>query len=268
LPAELNLTNEKLMTVGEVAAKADVSVRTVQYYDKCGLLKPSAYSEGGNRLYSSQDLVMLHQIKSLKHLGLSLGEIKSQLISLDVPQKVLELLLKQKIKIASNIESMKETLSAINLLESEIENNNHVDFAKYAAIISDAHRKWDSFWILDAMEYDLRRHVIEKFENESASDFHDYIMGLLDAIIGAKESSIPAESREGQELASKFWEMIEDFTDGKADLLESMFSIPGKMEGAKDEFSKKWRQVESFISEALGAYFENNPDKAPKNRGG
>ena len=103
MSAESNLTDEKLMTVGEIAKEADVSVRTVQYYDKCSLLKPSAYSEGGNRLYSSKDLVMLHQIKGLKHLGLSLDEIKSQIISLDFPEKVLELLQRQKVKIASNI---------------------------------------------------------------------------------------------------------------------------------------------------------------------
>lgn len=47
---------KELMTVGEIAKKAGVSVRTMQYYDKCGLLKPSSYSEGGNRLYSSKDL--------------------------------------------------------------------------------------------------------------------------------------------------------------------------------------------------------------------
>ena len=35
------------MTVGEVAKKAGVTVRTLQYYDKEGLLSPSAESEGG-----------------------------------------------------------------------------------------------------------------------------------------------------------------------------------------------------------------------------
>ena len=38
------------MTVGEVAKKMNVSVRTLQYYDKEGLFTPSAESEGGRRL--------------------------------------------------------------------------------------------------------------------------------------------------------------------------------------------------------------------------
>ena len=44
---------EKLMTVGELATKIDVTVRTLQYYDKQGLLKPSEQSEGGRRLYTN-----------------------------------------------------------------------------------------------------------------------------------------------------------------------------------------------------------------------
>ena len=61
------------MTVGEVAKKMGVTVRTLQYYDKEGLLSPSAESEGGRRLYTDKDLVMLHQIISLKSLGLFFG---------------------------------------------------------------------------------------------------------------------------------------------------------------------------------------------------
>ena len=57
------------MTVGEVAKKMNVSVRTLQYYDKEGLFTPSAESEGGRRLYTDKDMIQLHQILSLKHLG-------------------------------------------------------------------------------------------------------------------------------------------------------------------------------------------------------
>lgn len=71
------------MTVGEVAKKMGVTVRTLQYYDKEELLSPSSESKGGRRLYTNKDLVTLHQIISLKSLGFSLGDIKQRLISLD-----------------------------------------------------------------------------------------------------------------------------------------------------------------------------------------
>ena len=53
---------EGYMTVGEVAEKMGISVRTLQYYDREGLIPPSALSEGGRRLYTDRDLVQLHQI--------------------------------------------------------------------------------------------------------------------------------------------------------------------------------------------------------------
>ena len=70
------------MTVGEVAKKMGVTVRTLQYYDKEGLLSPSAESDGGRRLYTDKDLVMLNQIISLKSLGFSLDDIKGRLFPL------------------------------------------------------------------------------------------------------------------------------------------------------------------------------------------
>ena len=51
---------EGFMTVGELAKKMGVTIRTLQYYDKEGLLSPSAESEGGRRLYTDKDLVLLH----------------------------------------------------------------------------------------------------------------------------------------------------------------------------------------------------------------
>ncbi len=71
-----------------MAKKMGVTVRTLQYYDKAGLLSPSAESEGGRRLYTDKDLVTLHQIMSLKSLGFSLDDIKQRLISLRTPDAV------------------------------------------------------------------------------------------------------------------------------------------------------------------------------------
>ena len=67
---------EGFMTVGELAKKMGITIRTLQYYDKEGLLSPSAESEGGRRLYTDKDIVLLHQILSLKSLGFSLKDIK------------------------------------------------------------------------------------------------------------------------------------------------------------------------------------------------
>lgn len=79
---------DSMYTVGEFAEKMKVSVRTLQYYDKQGLLKQTSHSEGGRRLYSSHDAIILQQILSLKYIGLSLEEIKDKTYgSLSMGQK-------------------------------------------------------------------------------------------------------------------------------------------------------------------------------------
>lgn len=83
------------MTVGELAKKMGTTVRTLQYYDKEGLLCPTAESEGGRRLYTYKDMIQLHQILSLKSLGFSLRDIKNKLISLDNPNDVANILTQQ-----------------------------------------------------------------------------------------------------------------------------------------------------------------------------
>ncbi len=65
-----------IYTTGEFARKAGVSVRTIRYYDKQGILKPSHMSESGYRLYTDEDFARLQRILSLKYLGFSLEEIQ------------------------------------------------------------------------------------------------------------------------------------------------------------------------------------------------
>ena len=101
------------MTVGEVAKKMGVTVRTLQYYDKEELLSPSSESKGGRRLYTNKDLVTLHQIISLKSLGFSLGDIKQRLISLESPTDFANVLTKQADSIREKIEHLTASLTAI-----------------------------------------------------------------------------------------------------------------------------------------------------------
>ena len=81
-------------TTGEMAKQCSVTVRTVQYYDKRGILTPSALSEGGRRLYSEDDLRRLRIICFLRELGLPIDAI-GQLLAEEDPGSVIGLLLAQ-----------------------------------------------------------------------------------------------------------------------------------------------------------------------------
>ena len=123
------------MTVGDLAKKMGTTVRTLQYYDKEGLLSPSSESEGGRRLYSDKDMVKLHQILTLKSLGFSLDDIKNRLISLENPEAIAGVLTEQAAAIREKINSLSEALTAVEALKEEILQMQSVDFKKYADII-------------------------------------------------------------------------------------------------------------------------------------
>lgn len=62
--------------IRDISQMTGLSIRSLQYYDDIGLLKPASRSEFGYRLYSEQDLIRLQQVVTLKFLGFSLGSIK------------------------------------------------------------------------------------------------------------------------------------------------------------------------------------------------
>ncbi|MEV3996103.1 MerR family transcriptional regulator [Streptomyces halstedii] len=66
-------------SVGQVAAFAGVSVRTLHHYDKAGLLSPGGRSDSGYRLYGDADLARLQQILFHRELGCLLDEIAAVL---------------------------------------------------------------------------------------------------------------------------------------------------------------------------------------------
>lgn len=92
-------------TTGDLAKLAGVSVRTVQYYDKRGILSPSDLTEGGRRIYVDSDLEQLRMICFLRELDFSIEQIK-RLFAEENAAQVLELLL------VDHIATAKEELAA------------------------------------------------------------------------------------------------------------------------------------------------------------
>jgi DNA-binding transcriptional MerR regulator len=71
-----------MLKVGELAALANLTVRTLHHYDSIGLLRPSARSDAGYRLYDRDDVARLHRIQALRAFGMSLSDIG---LTLDSP---------------------------------------------------------------------------------------------------------------------------------------------------------------------------------------
>ena len=64
------------MKINEAARLAGVSERTLRYYDRIGLLRPSAMTDSGYRLYDEDALQRLQQILFFRELGFPLAQIR------------------------------------------------------------------------------------------------------------------------------------------------------------------------------------------------
>ncbi|EHJ57055.1 hypothetical protein HMPREF9318_01087 [Streptococcus urinalis FB127-CNA-2] len=123
-------------TTGETAKIAKVSVRTVQYYDKRGLLKPYQVTEGGRRLYSQAEIKQLEVITFLRQLDFSIEAIKS-LLREDKASQILILLLNQRsMELKEEIALKKDQLDTVVKLLDSIPNQNQISPLMYLSDLS------------------------------------------------------------------------------------------------------------------------------------
>ncbi|MEU4443584.1 MerR family transcriptional regulator [Actinosynnema sp. NPDC023926] len=66
---------EVLLKIGELAARAGVSIRTVDYYTSLGLISPAQRTAGNYRLYAPGDVERIHLVQRLEVQGVPLDEI-------------------------------------------------------------------------------------------------------------------------------------------------------------------------------------------------
>ncbi|HEY3454695.1 MAG TPA: heavy metal-responsive transcriptional regulator [Bryobacteraceae bacterium] len=66
--------------IGQVAQETGLSIDTIRFYEKQGLLKQSSRTEGGFRLFGSSEIEALRFVRKAQELGFSLSEIRELLI--------------------------------------------------------------------------------------------------------------------------------------------------------------------------------------------
>ena len=74
----------RLMQIGEVATRTELSLRSLRHWEDVGLLTPSGRSDGGFRLYAESDVDKILVIRRMKPLGFSIDEMKAVMDDLEV----------------------------------------------------------------------------------------------------------------------------------------------------------------------------------------
>lgn len=131
------LIDERLRTIKEVADLTGVSVRTLQYYDEIGLLKPTKVNDAGYRFYDDIALGQLQQILFFKELDFPLKQIKEIMLAGDYDK--VETFRKQKQLLTIKRNRLNRLLDLLDRLEKGEKDMSFQEFdmGEYIAALED-----------------------------------------------------------------------------------------------------------------------------------
>ena len=234
-----------MMTVHEVSKLAGVSIRTLQYYDKIGLLHPTGYTDAGYRLYDDTSLERLSHILLFRELEFSLKDIKSLLNS---PNFDREKALDQQIELLrlkkEHIENLMDFALGIKMLGVR-----NMDFKAFDKSKLEEYSKQAKELYGNTSEF---KEMEEKQKNRSKEDeklIADRFM-LLFKEAGEIKDSNPA-SPEALDIVKRIQEYItENFYTCTNNILRGL----GKMYSGGGEFT---RNIDAYGGEGTAVFLHN-----------
>lgn len=193
-----------MKTVKEVSQITGISIRTLHHYDAIGLLKPTAVTEAGYRLYDDQALARLQTVLLFRQLRFPLKEIAEildrpgfdPLQALEDQIQLLELQRSKLDEIIAHARSLQIT-GGISMNFSAFDNSKQERYAQ------EAKKKWG--------KTEAYREFEQKTRNQSQAEQNAAGDGLMDIFteIGAIRHTDPA-SAEAQALIGKLRQYITD----------------------------------------------------------
>ena len=202
--------------IGELAAMAHVSVRTLRHYGAVGLLAPAARTEAGYRLYTAADVTRLYRILALRSLGLPLHEIgrllDEQVALADVLARQLAAVER---RIAADSELRRRLRALIGTCAGEGEPTvRQLTHTMEAIAMSDRYYTEEQQQTLERRRDALGPEGMRAAEQRWADL-------VADAESERAAGTDPADPRM-QAIAQRWRDLIEQFTGGDPDMRESL----------------------------------------------
>jgi len=193
-----------MLKIQEFAKRGGVSIRALRHYDSLGLLKPSARSRSGYRLYEESDLQRLHQIVALKSFGLSLTDIRRALRNeASLPAALarqMQSLLEQRRLIA-------DAIDAVDCAQRTLGNGDAPDWRQLATRVKDGG---------EASRLDQARRRVTERRREWTPTAED--VAIMRDIKDAIERNETPESPTWKMLVDRLKNAIDRFTGGDPEL--------------------------------------------------
>lgn len=251
----------KYLRIGEFAARAGVTIPTLRYYDRIGLLQPVARSEADQRLYAESGLARLQQILTLKLIGLSLDEIKA-LLTNDW-DGIQELLGRQQSVLQSQVQHLLAVIESIKKARAILRNSPTVDIEQFVNIIKAVTMNHQTDWFSQFISDDQQDHVAA-FHNQKTLADHKRIgqaWQLLFQDIRTHMEKVPHAPDVGQ-LVARWDDLMQQSAPANLGLIESLNKAYEHVSDALDaaaitpeisEWSQDMQAAAHFILEARAA---------------
>ncbi|HFF3741992.1 MerR family transcriptional regulator [Bacillus cereus] len=238
--------------ISEFASVGDVTVRTLRYYDKINLLKPSDYTEGGHRLYTKDDLHVLQQIQSFKHLGFSLGEIQNIILQRDIETaEFLRQMHFQREMLLAEQERIAKVLSHMDELTKKFQKEERVDVALFSSFLQTfICEKENKEWL----EEHFSKDSVQSFYNnkELKEKFDRRFMDVIGKLKKYKEEEKNPSHRDVQVTLKEFFNLIEKITDYLDISQSEVVSVIKQSKISMAEFPTLFtNEEEQYIKEAM-----------------
>jgi MerR family transcriptional regulator, thiopeptide resistance regulator len=201
--------------IGELAAAAHVSVRTLRHYDAIGLLRPAQRTDAGYRVYAEADVVRLYRILGLRSLGLPLDEIGG-LLDAGVPLAGV---------LHRQVDAVERRMSADAALRRRLQ-DLLAAAAEHGASIDDLTDTMEAMAMTDRYYTPEQHETLERRRNELGADGmrgaeEAWAQLIADAEAERAAGTDPSDPRM-QAIAGRWRDLIEQFTGGDPGIRASL----------------------------------------------
>ena len=237
--------------VGELAKRAGLSVRTLHYYDEIGLLSPSRRTDAGHRLYAAGDVVRLQQIKSLRHLGFTLEEIRDCLDRPDFSlRRVVQLhllRLKEQIELQQKLRARLEAIAARLRSAEEV---SVEEFIRTIEVISMSESLEKYYTPEQLEELKQRRRVLgEERIRRAEAQWSE----LIEQVRAEIDKGTDPASEQARLLAKRWMELVHEFTGGNPEIEKSLRTMYRQETTIHSMETRSIREMMEYISRAMAA---------------
>lgn len=256
------MSDSNYLSVGGLARRVGVTVRTIQYYDQQGLLSPSAKGPQNQRLYTDDDVQVLFRILTLKYLGLSLTSIKSDAEFYEEPSAIKELTDQQMDAIEGQFLALFKRMTTLRALHDEVALGHEVDWEQMTQAIEHHQDESRFFWRLTCIRDDPPSPQGDALctRGSAVAKWHELIADAI-RLMPLKEA---LDSPGNQSLAKRYLAL-----EGSQDVVPSednfilMENIVGHAHAQKKGSFDTLRQVVFEHLEAVAALYQSKGlDKA------